>query len=178
MLQRIHDYLKGSSLEECLSCSTFYIGVAVSICLIVTQSAFLIGLWCYAMRLKKRGICLHTEFSKMKQRMSLCEQSTLHVSNAARGQVVVAATAASPSSTQIPVQIQIRQTVTQIMTTIMSSYAQSILRCGRFLQSPHSLITSELRAKITFVIPLCFTKPDQFRPKTRDGPMGGRLSSS
>ena len=51
LLQRIHDYLKGLSLEECLSCSTFYIGVAVSICLIVTQSAFLIGLWCYAMRL-------------------------------------------------------------------------------------------------------------------------------
>ena len=96
LLQKIFNYLENCSLDECLSCTSLYIGVAISVCLVATQSACLIGLWCYATRLRKCGIRLHMEFSEMKQRMSLCEQSALQVSNAAREWVVAAAAAISP----------------------------------------------------------------------------------
>ena len=95
-LPKLVKYLEDRSLEECLSCTSLYIGFTISVCLVAAQSTCLIGLCCQAARIRKHGTRICTEFNEMKQRMSLCEQSTLQISNATRERVVAAAAAISP----------------------------------------------------------------------------------
>ena len=94
----------------------------------------------------------------MKQRMSLCKQSTLHVSNAARGQVVAAAAAASPSRAH-------RHPNSSPNTNKANHHPDNEYYCVELCSINPAML------KISSV---GFTKPDHFRLETRDGPMGGR----
>ena len=102
ILGGLHKYLISRNLNDCLSCKSVYLALAIYICLTVIQCFFFLVLCCRSTGSRQLEKRLKIESAETKQRVGMLESNLLQVNQTARDRAVTAAAGIRSNSRTTP----------------------------------------------------------------------------
>ena len=102
LLGGIHKYLMNRNLNDCLSCNSVYLTLAIYICFTVIQCFFFLVLCCRSTGSRQLAKRLKIESAETKQRVGMLESNLLQVNQTARDRAATAAAGIRSNSRTTP----------------------------------------------------------------------------